>query len=116
MAAIPREKYLGIPVKTWDKIEMGAFGFVVANSLRGVLEQVGNRGIFGFGKSKHLGKYSRFGMSKATWTEINTVSAVLGLMILLKSGIDMVENKTNLFKNEISPGEGLFTYYQSNPK
>ena len=116
MAAEKREKYLGIPVKTWDKIELGAFGFVIATSLRGVLEQVGNKGIFGFGKNKKIGKYSRLGMTKGTWGEINTVSAVLGLMILLKSGIDMVENKTNLFTNEISPGEGLFTYYQSKPK
>jgi hypothetical protein len=116
MPAEKREKILGIPTQTWDKIELGAFGFVIATSLRGVMEQVGKKGLFGVGKSKKVAKFSRFGLAKGTWTEINTLSAVLGLLILLKSGIDLLEAKTNIFKTEISPGEGLFTYYTTQRK
>jgi hypothetical protein len=107
MAAQKREKYLGIPVKTWDKVELISLGFVVTTTARTALETVGKKGVFGFGKSSGLVKASRLGMKADTWKEITTLSTVLGFMLVAKSAIDAIESKTNLFKKEISPGEGL---------
>ena len=61
MAAQKREKYLGIPVKTWDKVELISLGFVVATTARTAFETVGKKGVFGFGKSSGLVKASRLG-------------------------------------------------------
>ena len=112
MAAEERKKYLGIKVETWDKIELASMGVVVATSLRSALDVVGSRGLFGYGKSKTLVKASRFGIKKSTWNELTTLSTVLGVMILLKSGVDLLERKTNILNKEISPGQGLFVYSQ----
>ena len=113
MAAIPRNNYLGMKTETWDKLELASLGVVIATSLRGVLDVVGSKGLFGYGKSKSLVKLSRLGMKKATWADITTLSTVLGFAILLKSGIDVIESKTNLVNKEISPGKGLFIYTQT---
>jgi len=107
MSAEPREKLLGLSVKTWDRIELASLAFVVAVSGRGALEGVGKNGVFGFGKSKELVKFSRLGLKTSTWKDVNTLSAVLGFAVLLKSGVDLVERKTDLLKKEVSPGEGL---------
>jgi hypothetical protein len=107
MSAEKREKMLGLSVKTWDRIELLSLGIVVAVSGRGVLEGVGKNGLFGYGKSNKLVKYSRMGLKTSTWKDVNTLSAILGFAVLLKSGVDLVERKTDLLKKEVSPGEGL---------
>tara|TARA_B100002019_G_C21120247_1_gene522960 strand:- start:202 stop:552 length:351 start_codon:yes stop_codon:yes gene_type:complete len=110
MAAEKRQTYFGVPVKTWDKIELASLGVVVATAARGALDTVGSKGVFGYGKSSKLVKASRFGLKKSTWSELNTLSTVLGFMLLAKSAIDTLERKTDLFKKEISPGEGFIPW------
>lgn len=107
MAAEKRETYFGVPVKTWDRVELISLGVVVATTARTAFETVGQKGLFGYGKSKGLVKASRMGLKSSTWKEINTLSTVLGFMLLAKSALDTIESKTNLLKKEISPGEGL---------
>ena len=110
LAAEKRETYLGMSVKTWDRIELASIGFVLATTGRAALETVGKKGIFGYGKSSGLVKASRLGMQASTWKEITTLSTVLGFLLVMKSSIDVVERKTNLFKKEISPGDGLIPW------
>jgi hypothetical protein len=107
MAAEERKTYLGISVKTWDRIELASLGVVLATSARAAFEMVGKKGIFGYGKSKSLVSASRMGMKASTWKEITTLSTVLGFLLVAKSSVDTIEKKTNLFKKEVSPGDGF---------
>jgi|TARA_B100001094_G_scaffold122972_1_gene118724 hypothetical protein len=92
------EKRLGISIKTWDKIELTSLGLLVLITARETMDVVGSKGLFGFGKSKKLQKYSRLGFERDTWSNLNVVSSLLGAGLLLKNAIDTVERKTTLFQ------------------
>jgi hypothetical protein len=78
MSAEPREKLLGLSVKTWDRIELASLAFVVAVSGRGALEGVGKNGVFGFGKSNKLVKFSRLGLKTSTYLNVEGREHVVG--------------------------------------
>ena len=92
------EKRLGISIKTWDRIELTSLGLLVLITARETMDVVGSKGLFGFGKSKKLQKYSRLGFERDTWSNLNVVSSLLGAGLLLKNAIDTVERKTTLFQ------------------
>ena len=92
------EKRLGISIKTWDKIELTSLGLLVLITARETMDVVGSKGLFGFGKSKRLQRYSRLGLERDTWSNLNVISSLLGAGLLLKGAIDTVETKTTLLR------------------
>lgn len=92
------EKRLGISIKTWDKIELTSLGLLVLITARETMDVVGSKGLFGFGKSKRLQSYSRLGLERDTWSNLNVISTLLGSVLLLKGAIDTVESKTTLLQ------------------
>mgnify|MGYP000394751047 CR=1 FL=1 len=92
------EKRLGISIKTWDRIELTSLGLLVLITARETMDVVGSKGLFGFGKSKRLQRYSRLGLERDTWSNLNVVSSLLGAGLLLKGAIDAVETKTTLLR------------------
>ena len=96
------KKRLGISIKTWDKLEIGSLGLLVLITARQTMDTVGTNGLFGFGKSKKLQRYSRLGFERDTWRNINVMSSLLGAALLLKGAIDTVEAKTNLFQTQLT--------------
>ena len=93
------EKRLGISIKTWDKIELTSLGLLVLITARETMDVVGSKGLFGFGKSKRLQRYSRLGFERDTWSNLNVISSLLGAGLLLKGAIDTVETKTTLLQS-----------------
>jgi hypothetical protein len=96
------EKRLGISIKTWDKVELTSLGLLVLITLRETMDVVGSKGLFGFGQSKRLQKYSRLGFERDTWSNLNVISSLLGAGLLLKGTIDTVEAKTDLFSTKLT--------------
>ena len=96
------KKRLGISIKTWDRLEIGSLALLVIITARQTMDTVGTNGLFGFGKSKKLQRYSRLGFERNTWRNINVMSSVLGAALLLKGTIDTVEAKTDLFKPNLT--------------
>ena len=92
------EKRLGISIKTWDKIELTSLGLLVLITARETMDVVGSKGLFGFGKSKRLQRYSRLGFERDTWSNLNVISTLLGSVLLLKGSVDTVESKTTLLR------------------
>ena len=92
------EKRLGISIKTWHKIELTSLGLLVLITARETMDVVGSKGLFGFGKSKRLQSYSRLGLERDTWSNLNVISTLLGSVLLLKGAIDTVESKTTLLQ------------------
>ena len=92
------EKRLGISIKTWDKVELTSLGLLVLITARETMDVVGSKGLFGFGKSKRLQSYSRLGLERDTWSNLNVISTLLGSVLLLKGAIDTVESKTTLLQ------------------
>lgn len=97
------EKRLGISIATWDKIELTSLGLLLLISARETMDVVGSKGLFGFGKSKRLQRYSRLGFERDTWTNINVLSTVLGAGLLLKGTIDTIEAKKGVLANMLKP-------------
>lgn len=97
------EKRLGISIATWDKIELSSLGLLVLITLRETMDVVGSNGLFGYGKSKKLQKYSRLGFERDTWSNINVLSTLLGAGLLFKGAIDTVETKTTLLRQATKP-------------
>jgi len=104
MSAIPTKTRLGMSAATWDKIELVSIAFLVTVTSRQVMDLVGRKGLGGYGKSKSLTKLARLGLERDTWDDINTISTLLGALLLAKGALDLVEDKTNLIKDEIVPG------------
>ena len=97
------EKRLGISIKTWDKIELTSLGLLVLITLRETMDVVGSNGLFGFGRSDRLQRYSRLGFERDTWSNINVLSSLLGAGLLFKGAIDAVETKTTLLRQATKP-------------
>lgn len=97
------EKRLGISIATWDKIELTSLGLLLLISARETMDVVGSKGLFGFGKSKRLQRYSRLGFERDTWTNINVMSTVLGAGLLLKGTIDTIEAKKGVLATMLKP-------------
>lgn len=97
------EKRLGISIKTWDKIELTSLGLLLLITARETMDVVGSRGLFGFGKSKNLQRYSRLGFERDTWSNINVVSTILGAGLLLKGTVDTLEAKTGIMATMFKP-------------
>ena len=93
------EKRLGISIKTWDKVELTSLGLLVLITARETMDVVGSKGLFGFGKSKRLQRYSRLGFERDTWSNLNVISSLLGAGLLLKNSIDAIETKTTLLQS-----------------
>jgi transcriptional regulator with XRE-family HTH domain len=97
------EKRLGISIATWDKIELSSIGLLVLITLRETMDVVGSNGLFGYGKSKKLQKYSRLGFERDTWSNINVLSTILGAGLLLKGAVDTVEAKSGIMATMLKP-------------
>lgn len=97
------EKRLGISIATWDKLEIASLGLLLLITARETMDVVGSKGLFGFGKSKKLQKYSRLGFERDTWTNINVMSTILGASLLLKGTVDTLESKTGVLATMFKP-------------
>ena len=97
------EKRLGISIATWDKLEIASLGLLLLITARETMDVVGSKGLFGFGKSKKLQKYSRLGFERDTWTNINVMSTILGAGLLLKGTVDTLESKTGVLASMFKP-------------
>ena len=97
------EKRLGISIATWDKLEIASLGLLLLITARETMDVVGSKGLFGFGKSKNLQRYSRLGFERDTWTNINVMSTILGASLLLKGTVDTLESKTGVLATMFKP-------------
>ena len=101
----PQEKrVLGMKISTWDTLELVSLSLAATIGAREALDTIGDRGIFGRGKSKKLTKYSRLGLTRKYWREINTLGTALGSLVLLKAVIDAMEARAG---KEYLPGRGV---------
>jgi len=104
MTQVVERKVLGMKISTWDTIELVSLALAATIGAREALDTVGDRGIFGRGKSKKVANLSRLGLPRKYWREINTLGTALGSLVLLKAVVDTMEARSG---KEYLPGRGM---------